>query len=152
VGAFFALANAVIMSAVSVSIRRMSATESVGTLTLYQMLIITSCTLVLLPFGVRMPAWRDGLVMTATGIANGVAQYWWTQALASAPTSVVVPFNYLSLVWAAILGFAIWGEVPDRALILGSAIVISSGLYILWRESVRRRRALAMVPASAPVR
>jgi drug/metabolite transporter (DMT)-like permease len=56
-----------------------------------------------------------------------------------APPSAVVPFNYLSLVWATILGFAVWGDVPNRALLAGSAIVVASGLYILWRETLRRR-------------
>jgi drug/metabolite transporter (DMT)-like permease len=52
----------------------------------------------------------------------------------------VVPFNYLSLVWATILGVVIWGDIPGADLFLGSAIVIGSGLYILWRETIRRRR------------
>ncbi len=57
-----------------------------------------------------------------------------------APPSAVVPLNYLSLVWATILGFAIWGDVPTSSLLLGSAIVAASGLYILWRETVRLKR------------
>jgi drug/metabolite transporter (DMT)-like permease len=58
--------------------------------------------------------------------------------VAGAPPSAVVPFNYLSLVWATMLGFAIWGDVPTSALLFGSAIVVASGLYILWRETLRR--------------
>lgn len=54
-----------------------------------------------------------------------------------APPSAVVPFNYLSLVWATILGFAVWGDVPTPGLLVGSAIVVASGLYILWRETLR---------------
>jgi drug/metabolite transporter (DMT)-like permease len=68
------------------------------------------------------------------------AQYWWTRSLSLAPPSAVVPFNYLSLVWATILGFAVWGDVPTPGLLVGSAIVVASGLYILWRETLRRRR------------
>jgi drug/metabolite transporter (DMT)-like permease len=44
-------------------------------------------------------------------------------------------------VWATILGFAIWGDVPTPALLAGSAIVVASGLYILWRETLRRTRS-----------
>jgi drug/metabolite transporter (DMT)-like permease len=54
----------------------------------------------------------------------------------------VVPFNYLSLVWATILGFAVWKDVPTPGLLVGSAIVVASGLYILWRETLRRRPAV----------
>ena len=59
-----------------------------------------------------------------------------------APPSAVVPFNYLSLVWATIFGFAIWGDRPTESLLIGSAVVVSSGLYIMWREVVRRKNPL----------
>ncbi|HVB16635.1 MAG TPA: DMT family transporter, partial [Stellaceae bacterium] len=146
-GAFFALANAVLISSVAIAIRRMSLTESTETLTLYQMSVITLCTVFLLPLGFKMPAWTDALGLAAAGIGNGIAQYWWTRSLSLAPPSAVVPFNYLSLVWATILGFAIWGDVPTAALFAGSAIVVASGLYILWRETFRRKHP---PPAAAP--
>lgn len=148
-GAFFALANAILISSVAIAIRRMSATESAETLTLYQMSVITLCTLFVLPLGYRMPAWYDALAMAVAGLGNGIAQLWWTRSLSLAPPSAVVPFNYLSLVWATILGFAIWGDVPTPALFAGSAIVVASGLYILWRETLRRGRP-TMPPAAAP--
>src|SRR5262249_30989883 len=52
-----------------------------------------------------------------------------------APASAVAPFNYLSLIWASILGFAIWGDVPTVSLVIGSAVVVASGLFLFWRES-----------------
>lgn len=137
-GAFFALANALLISSVAIAIRRMSASESTETLTIYQMAIITLCTLFLLPLGFAPPAWKDALALALAGVGNGIAQYWWTRSLCLAPPSAVVPFNYLSLVWATMLGFAVWGDVPTPALLTGSAIVVASGLYILWRETVRR--------------
>src|SRR3954465_2366951 len=137
-GAGFALANAVLISSVAIAIRRMSATESTETLTFYQMSVITVCTLFLLPFGFKLPIWYDGVALAFAGAGNGIAQFWWTRSLSLAPPSSVVPFNYLSLVWATILGFAIWGDVPTPTLLLGSAIVVASGLYILWRETLRR--------------
>src|ERR1700733_14883731 len=111
-GALFALASSVLISSVAVAIRRMSLTESTETLTIYQMIVITICTLFLLPFGFRPPAWLDALGLAIAGIGNGIAQYWWTRALTLAPPSAVVPFNYLSLVWATLLGLAIWGGLP----------------------------------------
>jgi len=146
-GAFFALANAVLISSVAVAIRRMSLTESTETLTLYQMIVITFCTLFLLPFGFKAPTWLDAGAMALAGIGNGVAQYWWTRSLSLAPPSAVVPFNYLSLVWATLLGFAIWGDVPTPHLLAGAAVVAASGLYLLWRETLRRGRVR---PAASP--
>jgi len=142
-GAVFALANAVLISTVAIAIRRMSLTESTETLTIYQLNLITLFTALLLPFGFAMPAWHDALLMAAAGIANGVAQYWWTRSLHLAPPSAVVPFNYLSLVWAVIAGFLVWGDRPTRDLMIGASVVVGSGLYIFWREALRRRERLA---------
>ena len=111
-GALFALGNAVLISTVAIAIRRMSMTESTETLTLYQMSIMTLCTAGLLTLGFRAPHWADALMVALAGVGNGIAQFWWTRSLSLAPPSAVVPFNYLSLVWAAILGFAVWGDVP----------------------------------------
>jgi drug/metabolite transporter (DMT)-like permease len=137
-GAYFALANAVLISTVAIAIRRMSATESTETLTIYQMAVITLGTLFLLPLGFALPAWNDLVGLALAGVGNGIAQYWWTRALSLAPPSAVVPFNYLSLVWATVIGFIVWGDVPGADLLTGSAIVVGSGLYILWRETLRR--------------
>ena len=117
-GAFFALANAVLISSVAIAIRRMSATESTETLTFYQMSVITLCTAV--PAAARVHARRPGTTRSRwrfAGVGNGIAQFWWTRSLSLAPPSAVVPFNYLSLVWATILGFAIWGDVPTPDLL-----------------------------------
>jgi drug/metabolite transporter (DMT)-like permease len=55
-----------------------------------------------------------------------------------APTSAVSPFYYLMLVWAMVIGFVVWGDVPTTALIVGSGIVIASGMFLLWHEAQRR--------------
>ena len=105
---------------------------------MYQMVLLTVLFAPMLPFGYVQPNLFDGTIMLATGIANGVGQYWWTRALSLAPASAVTPFYYFTLVWSIILGFAIWGDVPTVALLAGSAIVVGSGLFLLWRESGRK--------------
>jgi drug/metabolite transporter (DMT)-like permease len=76
--------------------------------------------------------------MAFGGVANAGAQYAWTKALLLAPTSAVSPFYYLMLVWAMVIGFVVWGDVPTAALLAGSAIVIASGMFLLWHETQRR--------------
>ena len=137
IGALFALANAVIYGSVTAAVRGMTATESTETLTMYQMVMLTLIFSALLPFGFVMPSAGDGALMMANGAANGLGQYWWTRALHLAPASAVTPFYYFSLVWAMVIGFAVWGDLPTIGLLLGSAIVVGSGLFLLWRESRR---------------
>jgi len=135
-GALFALANAMIYGSVTAAVRGMTATETAETLLMYQLLLITAF-FSLLPFGVAVPTWADAGLMLLNGLTNAVGQYWWTRALHLAPASAVTPFFYLSLVWAAVLGFVVWGDVPSAALLAGSAVVVGSGLFLVWRESAR---------------
>jgi drug/metabolite transporter (DMT)-like permease len=137
IGALFALANAVLYGTVTAAVRGMTATESAPTLTLYQLLLITSFFTLLLPLGFIMPSGSDGALILFNGLSNAIGQYWWTKSLHLAPASAVTPFFYLSLVWAAVIGFVVWGDVPTAGLLAGSAIVVGSGLFLLWRESRR---------------
>jgi drug/metabolite transporter (DMT)-like permease len=56
-----------------------------------------------------------------------------------APASIVAPFFYAQLLWATLLGWLVFGEVPDRWTLVGGAIVMSSGLYLLSRERARHK-------------
>ena len=137
IGALFALANAVLYATVTVAVRGMTSTESTQTLTMYQMVLLTAFFALLLPFGFVVPTWWDGGLMVFAGLINAMGQYWWTRALHLAPASAVAPFYYLSLVWAVIIGFVVWGDVPTVGLLIGSSIVVASGLFLLWREARR---------------
>ena len=137
VGALFALGNAILFGTVVAGVRGMSVTESARTLVMYQLTFLTSVYAIALPFGFIMPTGFDALIMAASGVGNGAAQYLWTRAIHLAPTSAVVPFQYLQLVWAILLGFAIWGDLPTVGLLVGSAVVIGSGLYLFWHETRR---------------
>lgn len=57
-----------------------------------------------------------------------------TQAFRVAPASTVAPFDYSGLLWATVLGWLFWREVPDAPAVLGAAIIVGSGFFILWRE------------------
>jgi drug/metabolite transporter (DMT)-like permease len=143
-GSLFALANAVLYGTVTAGVRGMTSTESTETLTMYQMVLLTFFFALMLPLGFAMPSGLDLAAMLASGVANGFGQYWWTRALHLAPASAVAPFYYLMLVWSILLGLLIWGDVPGIGLLVGSGIVVASGLFLLWRESgptwnVRRR-------------
>jgi len=134
IGALFALGNAILFGTVVAGVRGMASTE---TLIMYQLTLLTVCYALFLPFGFTMPTGFDALIMIGSGVGNGMAQYLWTRAIHLAPTSAVVPFQYLQLVWAMLLGFAIWGDLPTVNLLIGSAVVIASGMFLFWRETRR---------------
>jgi drug/metabolite transporter (DMT)-like permease len=137
IGAVIALINAVIYGTITAAVRGLTATESTETLTMYQMVLLTAFFTCLLPFGLRQPTAQDVLAMVVAGVLNGFGQYWWTRALHLAPASAVAPFYYFMLIWAILLGFAFWGDVPTASLLAGSSVVIASGLFLRWREAGR---------------
>jgi drug/metabolite transporter (DMT)-like permease len=137
IGALFALANAVLFGTVTAGVRGMTTTESAETLTMYQLMLLSTFYALTLPFAFVTPTWADAPLMLANGATNLLGQYWWTRAIHLAPTSAVVPFQYLSLIWAMMFGFAVWGDVPTASLLVGSAIVVGSGLFLLLKESRR---------------
>jgi drug/metabolite transporter (DMT)-like permease len=140
IGAIFAIANAAAYGSLMTMVRGMSATESAETLTMYQMVFLTAFFALALPiFGFATPkTGTDWLILFANGILNGIGQYWWTRALSLAPPAALGPYYYFLLVWAMILGFLMWGDVPTLMLIAGSAIVVGSGLFLLWHESGKK--------------
>jgi drug/metabolite transporter (DMT)-like permease len=135
IGALFAVANAVMYGSVTAAVRGMSATESAETLTMYQMVLLTLFFAVAMAiFGYATPTAGALGPLLINGALNGVAQYLWTRSLSLAPPAAVGPFYYFSLVWAMILGFVFWSDVPTPLLLLGSAVVVGSGLFLLWHE------------------
>jgi drug/metabolite transporter (DMT)-like permease len=93
-------------------------------------------------FGWRLPSAIDAAMLFGTGFTNAIGQWFWTKALQFAPAPAVTPFYYLMLVWALMFGFFIWGDVPSAGLLVGSAIVVMTGLFLFLREA-RLRRQLA---------
>lgn len=99
------------------------------------------------PIGWVTPgAWDLGL-MALIGIVSMACFICITKALQRADASVVTPFQYVSIVWAVILGWSIWGDVPDRNTALGIVIIVGSGLVVWWREQRNEGPAAAAVPA-----
>jgi drug/metabolite transporter (DMT)-like permease len=139
-GALFAIANAVLYGSVTAVVRGLSATESAETLTMYQMVFLTAFFgLALIVSGFVWPGTvRDWIALTLNGVINGIGQYWWTRSLSMAPPAAVGPFYYFTLVWAMLLGFVFWGDIPSLTLLAGSAVVVASGLFLLWHESNKK--------------
>jgi drug/metabolite transporter (DMT)-like permease len=142
-GALFALANAVMYGSVTVAVRGMSKTESANTLLMWQMATLAVFHAFLLAFGLRWPTLQHAGLMVSMGAANAAAQYLWTKALHAAPATAVSPFYYFLLVWSLVLGFVVWGDIPTISLLVGSGVVVVSGLFLLYHEAQRQ-------PKSAP--
>jgi drug/metabolite transporter (DMT)-like permease len=139
-GALFALTNAVMYGTVTVAVRGMTRTESANTLVIWQLAVLAFFHSFLLLFGWRSPSAIDAAMLFGTGFTNAIGQWFWTKALHLAPAPAVTPFYYLMLVWALMFGFFVWGDIPSASLLVGSAIVAMTGLFLFLREARLQRR------------
>lgn len=95
------------------------------------------------PVGGWLPGWEVALALGCLGLCNGLAHYLFARAFAIAPVSALAPYEYTTILWGLLIGFAVWHEVPAWMTLAGAALVIAAGLYNLHRERVLRaaRRA-----------
>ena len=131
----------------NILIRQIIAVES----TLNQMLF--SNGFFLLACGATMPwMWRtpdfEGLsLMIGLGLASGFGQYLLFESFRHAPASVIAPCEYTALVWACLLGFLVWGDVPTVAVFTGAGVIVVSSLLIVASEGRRGRGRQPVRPA-----
>jgi drug/metabolite transporter (DMT)-like permease len=90
--------------------------------------------LVTLPFGWKWPDAWELAALIATGVLGGLAHLLLTESYRYAQASVVAPFDYTAILWAFILGYVMFGEIPVAAVFVGAIIVVAAGLFVLWRE------------------
>jgi drug/metabolite transporter (DMT)-like permease len=72
--------------------------------------------------------------LIALGFLGGLAHIFLTESYRYAAASVVAPFDYSSMLWALLLGYWLFGELPEKLVNLGAAIVTGAGLFVIWRE------------------
>ena len=89
------------------------------------------------------PSFDEYLLLFGVAAFGVTAQFAVTKAYAIASPSLIAPFEYTALIWAAALGYLLWGDIPDLPAVAGAALIIGSGVYIIHREAAlaaRRRR------------
>lgn len=138
-GVAVGLTAAVVVSAINITLRQIGRTESALTTVFWFTLLTT------IPFGALMPmlgkahdADTIGLLIVL-GLLGGLAQLTSTASLRLAPIAVVLPIDYSSLIWAALIGWLVFHAVPSPTLWLGAPLIIGSGLYIVYREQKLHR-------------
>jgi len=80
-------------------------------------------------------------LLVGVGLTGAIGQHFITEAFRHAPAAVVAPFEYTALLWGVVLDVAIWHVLPNAVTLLGGAIVIGAGLYLLRREARSRSTA-----------
>jgi drug/metabolite transporter (DMT)-like permease len=152
-GLAFALTNAVSSGGATIQIRRLTATESSAAIVIFMTLIVMGVSLLTAPFGWRMPETGFELaILIGIGIAGGLGQMLFTDSYRYAPASFLAPFDYTAMLWAFLLGFWMFGEIPTSSVLFGATLVAAAGIFVILREralGLKRLREPPMSPIAA---
>jgi drug/metabolite transporter (DMT)-like permease len=137
-GHALAAAAAVVGSFSFIVLRRIGSRDTSAAILLMLFLVITGVSL---PLAIRdfiMPSGHDLLLQATAGLLQGGGQAVLVLATRSTPASIVAPFQYSQMGWALLYGLVLFGNRPQPVMFIGLAIGVASGIYIVWRETVRR--------------
>lgn len=139
IGLAVAVAASLVTACVSLVLRELGRTEEAGTVVFwFTLLSVPPLGVAMLFVGQAHDAATWGLLLLI-GVVGGIAQLCLTAALRWGPVSLVLPMDYSTIIWTTLLGWALWGVLPEETTWIGAALIILSGLYIAWREHVRAR-------------
>jgi drug/metabolite transporter (DMT)-like permease len=148
--AIFPIVSALAWACTLIMTRMMSGREHAITIMTYSSIVGVCIISALVPFVWVTPSWHDVLFGVFIGVASTAGQWIVVLAFRYADASVLAPFSYTQLVWVSILGFLVFGEVPDVWTVTGAAFIVASGLYTAHRERIRRSQLLALPGESSP--
>lgn len=133
-GAMFVLGASVLRAFVQIHIRTLVKTEHTAAIVFYFSLTATTLSLLSLPFGWVVPAGTDLFLLIGAGLIGGIAQIMVTASYRFGGASMLAPFDYTSLIFAALIGYLIFAELPTTETVIGATLVVLGGVIIIWRE------------------
>jgi drug/metabolite transporter (DMT)-like permease len=148
--AFFPIVSALAWACTLIMTRMMSGREHAITTMTYSSIVGVCVISALVPLVWVAPSWHDILFGVFIGVASTAGQWIVVLAFRYADASVLAPFSYTQLLWVSILGFVIFGDVPDIWTVTGAVFIVTSGLYTAHRERIRRSQLLALPAEPSP--
>ena len=133
-GAFLVLGATLCRALVQIQVRVMVETEPASAIVFYFSATAAALSLLTLPFGWVVPDPRTAALLVSAGLLGGVAQMLITSAFRFAPASMLAPYDYASMLFAILLGYFVFAELPTLVMLIGAAVVIASNVLVIWRE------------------
>ncbi|MEM7194952.1 MAG: DMT family transporter [Pseudomonadota bacterium] len=134
IGVVAAVFGAFMFAMLGIQTRKMSATENTDLMVFYGSLVFLIITSMTLPFNWITPSSEDWVLLLSVGLITLFAQYAIVHAYQFAPVYVLAPFEYVIIIWAIVLGWLMFSEIPTAAMLSGSAVIIVCGLLVARME------------------
>ena len=155
IGAAVALAGAFCSAVAMIQTRRLTRSEATGAIVFYFSTVTAVISAALLILAAFWPSGAPGAdffagqkfvapsalefcLLMSIGLLGGAGQILMTHSYRFADASIIAAFDYVSMIWAATLGYAFFSETPSAAVLAGAAVVAGAGVLVLWRERSRR--------------
>jgi drug/metabolite transporter (DMT)-like permease len=145
VGSLLALTSAMCNAGTVIQTRRLTQSETTSSIVFYFSAVCAIAGALTLPFDWYTPSAGELAGLISLGVLGGLAHILLTESYRHAAASVVAPFDYTSMLWALLLGYWLFGELPEALVYVGATIVAGAGLFVIWRE---RRLGLARARAA----
>lgn len=120
---------------VQIHVRRMVMTEPTAAIVFYFSLTASLLSLLTLPFGWVVPSADVLAMLVGAGLVGGIAQILVTSSYRFAPASMLAPYDYVSMIFAILLGYFWFDELPTFVMLAGATLVIAGNALVIWRES-----------------
>lgn len=133
-GAGLVLASAMLAALAQIFVKSMAGREHTAAIVFYFSLTATVLSLTTIPFGWVIPTGRELVFLVGAGVIGGAGQILLTSSYRYADAGVLAPFTYVSMLWAVVIGFFAFGEVPTVPMLTGAAMIIAAGVAIWLRE------------------
>jgi drug/metabolite transporter (DMT)-like permease len=150
IGALFVLAGATMGGLAMIQVRQLVASEKTATIVLYFSLTGALLSLVSVPFGWAWLDFKQASLLIASGVCGGVAQIFLTESYRNADVSTIAPFEYSSIIFGIAVSYVLFGDIPTTTMLIGTATVISAGIFIIFREHQLGLARKAARKASTP--
>jgi drug/metabolite transporter (DMT)-like permease len=133
-GSIFAITAAFCNAGTVIQTRRLAQSETTSSIVFYFSLVTALAGAVTLPFAWHTPTGSELVMLLSLGVFGGIAHIFLTESYRHATASVIAPFDYSAMLWALLLGYWVFGELPSALVYLGASIVAGAGLFVIWRE------------------
>ncbi len=132
--ALYSLGSAFCYAGYNITTRMLSGVDSSATTLFYANLLGVVVMAPILPFVWTPPSAMEIVLMVAMGGFGAGGHFLLILAHRQAPASALAPFIYTQIIWATVLGYLVFANLPNRWTLAGAAIVVASGLYLIYRE------------------